>query len=355
MREELRRYIWETKIGGVSREFEEVFYDKSGRFVVGDRFGVYYSNFLWVESLISKNTEKWSKVSDGEFRTIVGYLNLDFEQNKNAHTALFYAALAKFTDELYYQVSYCLKKGRRTKKRDEIYAHICNLTGEDNTGPVDAEICMRYLYSELAIVNSIQNDSREENFHDALMQLKESIERFSRISPLCSSYLSERSKRRTEKERCVAAYFFDDVVDKKGIIAFSGYYDCEDQNILDALMTKSEDKVVKSKFIRCLKDIANDIDMELVTLNAGVCEYEIGDNRVCVKSTLGQELRSGKNKNDFCDTYACCERKIFTVFPMQYKNGKLNVKWLPCERCELGVMYQREHGMTFDVKAHLFV
>lgn len=151
-------------------------------------------------------------------------------------------------------------------------------------------------------------------------------------SKLIEEYLS----RQKNKGRCFAT-FIEDITHNK-YISFSGLVDAEDKTILKWL-GKGE-----KKFVEVARQICSYMGAEFVPINLQTRRYYIEHSSGIVRQSLSLgEMISVKiyiNKDD----YSCCERKIFGHFNDNTPNGALYVKMKLCEKCDLGLKYQKING-----------
>ena len=166
-----------------------------------------------------------------------------------------------------------------------------------------------------------------------------------------------------DDKKCVAVYVFDKKhIGKKGYIAFSGFNDCEDLNILNQLDIKNPNNI----FIKKMVDISEILEYALVIVNQDVTLYTVNypdSNKIVPKVKISNLI--GNSKIDK-PQFSCCERKIFTAFddkspfvhfpvyyngkhPSGYHVGNLYISKEPCPKCVLAIQYEQNQGHNFKV------
>ena len=113
-------FTWTGDLFEKSKEYKELFFDESGTFVGDMRFGVYYSDFLWVRSLPEDQNKLWETIPEDDFQSIAAFIGIDFQKSKASRSAMFYEAIAKLCDVFYRNSFYCIKNSRSTKKKEKI-------------------------------------------------------------------------------------------------------------------------------------------------------------------------------------------------------------------------------------------
>lgn len=141
----------------------------------------------------------------------------------------------------------------------------------------------------------------------------------------------------SDKKRCVALidiYRGDLKNTVERIIAFSGYFDCEDAE-LRSKVNGSEDH------IEAFQKIADKLGAELAYFSADVVDrvkrYELdGKLKLTARGPLRKEL--GIQAKDLKREYSCCERKILAKMEINGRkishcNAYILVKFMPCILC----------------------
>lgn len=392
-----KTFEWSLFLHGKNYTFKEQF---TGKFWDGSRyfgFGEMFANLMWINSIANSKDEQFA-IND-DFSRILE-LNLlgtpsknkknrqfkkndifsqesDSSQNSYTHkredySAIFYEVLAKLTFIVYNQAAYCIQyirdaKYRSPKKFEEISSFICESLkySKENTNTHDPNMYMNFLFSSLNEIEKLFNTLNRDNIsnsQEVIYSLADIIKRYSANSKLIPRYQFERND---TNSGCVAAYLFSSPQsneDKtlKGYLAFSGYNDCEDKSLFKAINGNSKDLSFPAEFIEKLHEIAEGLELKLITTNENICHcVKTSFKQIQPHTTLGIEVSAGQNRSTFGKKFACCERKIFTEF---YKNdiapptsksgyyeGTLHVKFPPCELCDLSIQYEHSQSHKFDV------
>lgn len=195
-------------------------------------------------------------------------------------------------------------------KKDEIQAHIDNYIEK---------------YNELLLL--LQSD-----FGDGFYwMLCDCLKKYTN-SKLIKEYLS----RQKNKGRCFAT-FIEGVTQNK-YISFSGLVDAEDPMILKWLGKGPE------PFVDVAKQICASMNAKFVPINLQTRRYHIEHSSNAVQQSLSLGDMIGLNIYINKDDYSCCERKIFGYFNDNTPHGALYVKMKLCEKCDLGLEYQKKNG-----------
>ncbi|MBQ4107951.1 MAG: hypothetical protein IJC80_00975 [Clostridia bacterium] len=280
-------------------------------------FGGFLSDFLLVHSII---------INRNSFNT-----NNKAEEIRSYQE--FYGKISKVCYLLYVSSYYCIRqsKGHIYKKNEK----------EINKHSIDEII------ADFKTVNKLLNDSILSINHSKISELNKLLEHYSNMSSLINDY-------KNKEKRCVAAYlFFKKQNDIEGYIAFSGFVDCC-KSVLKSIDPKVKEK---TNFIKYLNEIAKALSLKLITTNLEIKKYSVDyskTTRVRVNTRLLDEVGK-KAPNELKKEYSCCERKIFTEFETSFYDGTLYVKFPPCEKCQLGILYEHQEKHYFEVVPNLYI
>lgn len=185
-------------------------------------------------------------------------------------------------------------------------------------------------------------------------------------------------------KRCVA--LCTDTANLIGMLAFSGYFDCQDQEVIEVLglNERNNREITRNmeEVCRCL-DVGNR-EVSLVKLNTGCVDYieryEVGEDLQFLPSgpmrreikeikdylAANTGIKSEKELSDIAKRhygllkkeYACCERKILAIDTpvlLAYEgydvsNLTLYVKFRPCIRCYGAITAFNGHGTNMTVR-----
>lgn len=185
------------------------------------------------------------------------------------------------------------------------------------------------------------------------------LQRVSRAVDLLG--LSKRQETKLWKDytkdtgRCVALL---DVSGGGRTMAFSGYFDCEDNQAHSLLSCVTSEKT--TELIDAFRAVCRCLRADLAVLSAGVVDRmrrsEL-DNRFQIRLSgpLRAEMAAGAGVPFLKKSYSCCERKILAELePRNYTDtsASLYVKFQPCFSC-YGVLREwmnaNRIGLTLDV------
>lgn len=322
-----------------------------------DRFGETYVDCLWARSLFYPPKLSPCEENNEAVLNIFKFLTFEYQKNKDRVTDVFYEALKRLAESIYDNAYYCLMhhKTRPSEVAQELYKSICRYVGAEFDNAFHPEICLQYLKASLYVVNNLCRRSYEAIDIDIIKDLSAELHAHERASRLCRDCLTDREKRKKEDNpRCVAVYAFNEVFDTepktKGYLVFSGFLDCEDEAIRQAFSLNDDNNTL----IEVVKNIAQRLDLTLVQPCMDIGLYGIENNAISRITLLGTELKKA-NKSGFDKAaydklkkdFSCCERKIFTKFFDGYRPGILFVKFDPCEKCQLGILYEQKEGHVF--------
>ena len=335
--------------------------DKNNRLLEFDHFGETYIECLWAKSLLNKQEFHGGYEKDDLFY-LSEYIGVNYFENEASISDIFFEALRKLTKSFYDNAYYCLMHHRTppSQKAKELYEQICQSIDIQDGISFDAEACLKYLQSKLRLINETYCSNLEEIHSDILHGLVDEINKNAETSQICRDCLTDREKRQEgEHARCVAIYVFDEETSYKGYLTFSGFLDCNDLNILNAVYKTNAPKV---ELINTISQIATNLQLELITTNPNIRLCGIECNQLQEIANLGDEINywntpmSNNAKLDIeriKDDYSCCERKIFTKFDSEYRSGTLFVKFVPCEKCQLAILYEFKTGHLFSLVPRL--
>ena len=343
-------------------------------------WGSYYANLTWVFCIANNIALKDDGENEKEWRKLCDFINVNYDKSKNSKISIACEAVNKISIFVYSEVFYCVNKPwKNSSKRKEIYENILkhlNVEFYDeilNTKNCNPIYCFKYLQSAADTMDNIL---------DNICNGGSAMQIVTEILNAIEQYVSNQSKQKhkllhdyIDNKRCVAAYVFDQLQNgMRGYIAFSGFTECEDQDVLDKLSDVEQKKIEKNDaFIKELIEISEGLKFILIIINKDVLIYKTPYNvyygNIVVNSTLGDELASFTKKHK--GLYSCSERKIFTAFypktpliclpeeicckySVGYYIGKLYIQREPCGECCTGIKYEWENGHVFAVKPQLY-
>lgn len=293
--------------------------------------GGFLSDLLWVRSAINKNVKENICFDQKELEKTLIFLDLNEDNVQNFNETIFYEAISK-TCFCLYKLSYYMSEEKQKSIPIKARKMLENCSDSD-------------LIDAFRQVNELLNESIDNLNNETFSKLNNLIDKYS----LKSLFIKQYKK---EERRCVSAYkFLKEHNSLKGYISFSGFVDC-DQLTLRKMGSKDTEK---TDFIQYITEIADKMQMNLIRTNKEMKIYAIdylATRKIDVFSTLGSEF--GITKINYLKRkYSCCERKIFTEFDRGFHQGTLYVKFKPCEKCQLGILFEQQRGHFFNVIHHI--
>ena len=358
---EIKSFKWKVSTLGEPFEYQEKFVDENNRLLEFDRFGEIFIDCLWAKSSLNKQ-EIFDSYEKSTLLDLAEYIGVDYYENEASVIDIFFEALKKLTKSYYDNAYYCLihHKTRPSQKAQSLYREICREMDIHEDIPFSAEVCLKYLQSKLHSMNELYCSNLEVIHSDVLHSLADEINKNVQTSQICRDCLTDREKQQErEYARCVAVYVFDEENAYRGYLTFSGFLDCNDLDILNAVCNTSTPKL---ELIETISKIATSLRLELVTTNPNIRLFGIENNRLQEIANLGKEINyrniplSNNAKLDIeriKGDYSCCERKIFTKFDSEYRHGTLFVKFAPCEKCQLATLYELQIQHLFSLVPRL--
>ena len=358
---EIKSFKWKVSTLGEPFEYQEKFVDENNRLLEFDRFGEIFIDCLWAKSLLNKQ-EIFDSYEKSTLLDLAEYIGVDYYENEASVIDIFFEALKKLTKSYYDNAYYCLihHKTRPSQKAQSLYREICREMDIHEDIPFSAEVCLKYLQSKLYSMNELYCSNLEVIHSDIIHSLVDEINKNAETSQICRDCLTDREKQQEgEHARCVAIYVFDEETSCKGYLTFSGFLDCSDLNILNVVCKTN---APKADLINTISQIATNLQLELVATNPNIRLCGIERNQLQEIANLGDEINYQNiptNNNAQLDVkrikndYSCCERKIFTKFDSGYKHGTLFVKFAPCEKCQLAILYEFKTQHLFSLVPRL--
>lgn len=187
-------------------------------------------------------------------------------------------------------------------------------------------------------LNCLDNNAFNADFYN---QLRATLEEYNdNDHSAIQRYLQKKEK----GGRCFATFI--EAVDQSKYVAFSGFLDCEDPNILNWLSCE------RQPFVDIAKAICNINHAKLVQTNVLIKVYSgYCFNSISIRDCLGAAMtRTRKGSEEEKKQFACAERKIFSEWDDLTPSGSLYVKYPMCCLCCKGYKYQIQRGgVTINV------
>lgn len=339
-------------------------------------FGTYYTNFAWVYCITNNITIANDESENLEF--LCKFIGIDVEKNKNAQLTIAFEAIKELIHCIYNFSFYCIGNSQAgNRKSESIYEIITRQQGvsidERNQRYSKTNICLKYLFDGAKTVNYLLSKITSGDSQNIINEIVTAIQTYIVQGNPEEKYdlLKKYCDNSEDKNRCVAAYVFNHMQnDMRGYIAFSGFHDVEDQDILDKFNEIEKNTKISRNysFIKKLIEISEELKFILVITNKFTSVYKtpygVYNGNIELKYTLGNELATLNKKRK--GLYSCSERKIFTAFypsislfclpeeicnkySVGYYVGKLYIAKEPCGECCTGIKYEWENGHVFEV------
>ncbi|MDE5765913.1 MAG: hypothetical protein K2I17_01945 [Clostridia bacterium] len=218
--------------------------------------------------------------------------------------------------------------------RDMIHALNVHELNFENIREYESRIqnCIDYYVEKYNRLLTSAYRGKDNNFYSELCDCLKTYNNGKRR--LIKEYLNEKGG------RCFATFIRK--YDGQKYISFSGFFDAEDNIILNWL-----GRPAPMPFVAIAKSICASLNAIFVPINLYTRRYK-------VKSPLPFYIEQWLSINDlivhgykaknYKDYYSCCERKIFGYFNDRTPDGTLYVKMKVCSECGLGLIYQWSKG-----------
>lgn len=189
-------------------------------------------------------------------------------------------------------------------------------------------LLQQYVNKSFGEINNLVNRIIKSPFIDFTIydELIQCIKEHSKVSKLLPQYYGSG-------KRCVAVFEFLHPKYKHGVVSFSGYQDCDDTSLYAKLSLKSN----SPEFQKKIQEIAACMNLYLAKTQKFVKKYKCNkaSKLIEIENTLFLDPTPG-------DNYSCCERKIFAhCMYHRFRQGTLYVRFVPCQKCEDGIEYER--------------
>ncbi len=183
------------------------------------------------------------------------------------------------------------------------------------------------------------NIDNEEIYRDLIEELEKLNDEKHK---LINQYLSKNPK----DWRCFAIY----ITAEKKYVAFSGFSDVDDRQILDWLGER------RSGFVDIAQDICNKLGVVFVKTSPKIYTYKITDDGMCSdgieEDTSLETVINNKMPDSIKSRYSCCERKIIAYFDNRQEimpNGSFYIKLQMCAQCVLAIQYKITGGVLIII------
>ena len=207
---------------------------------------------------------------------------------------------------------------------------------EEIQGYVDNYVKNYNLLTNKLLQSNIDN---EEIYRDLIEELKNLHDEKHK---LINQYLSKNPK----DWRCFATY----ITAEKKYVAFSGFSDVDDRQILDWLGER------RSGFVDIAQDICNKLGAVFVKTSLKIYTYKITDDGTCSdgieEDTSLETVINNKVSDSIKSRYSCCERKIIAYFDNRQEimtNGSFYIKLQMCAQCVLAIQYKITGGVLIII------